>query len=364
MRIDRVSATTLAIPFRTPFIGGSQRWQDRRLTLLSLRTDTGIEGLAEFAAPVTDDLGVDVSPELSRMLEGIDLADPVALERALRNLDAWPFVGRVARAAVESALVDLLARSSRVSVAGWLAPDVARDVAVNALIGMLPAEAAAARAAEYVAEGYRTLKLKGSDEPPGALKGRVAAVRDASGSDIALRVDFNGQLSVRRAASVIAELTPFGIDYVEQPTSPRAGVAALARLRNVCDIRIAADEAVRDHGSARQLIEQDAVDVIVVKPARVGGLRQASSIAELATSAGVSVTVSTLFESGVGIAGALQLAATLPGSQGHGLATADLFESDLLVRPLEITAGQMALPAMPGLGVELDPAAIDRYRLP
>jgi L-alanine-DL-glutamate epimerase-like enolase superfamily enzyme len=101
----------------------------------------------------------------------------------------------------------------------------------------------------------------------------------------------------------------------------------------------------------------------VVKPARVGGLRQAHAIIERATTASVPVTVSTLFETGVGLAGALHLAATAPGRQAHGLATAELLESDLLRTSLPITDGRMSVPAGPGLGVDLDPVALERYRV-
>ncbi len=76
------------------------------------------------------------------------------------------------------------------------------------------------------------------------------------------------------------------------------------------------------------------------------------------------VTVSTLFETGVGLAGALHLAATAPGAQAHGLATAHLLESDLLATPLPILAGRMPVPPGPGLGIELDDAAMARYRTP
>ncbi|RKY15338.1 MAG: o-succinylbenzoate synthase, partial [Planctomycetota bacterium] len=106
-----------------------------------------------------------------------------------------------------------------------------------------------------------------------------------------------------------------------------------------------------------------AVDALVVKPARVGGLRQAGAIVELAAAAGVPVTVSTLFESGVGLAGALHLAAVTPGVQAHGLATAALLESDLLREELVISHGRMTVPDGPGLGIELDEAALARYRV-
>jgi L-alanine-DL-glutamate epimerase-like enolase superfamily enzyme len=104
------------------------------------------------------------------------------------------------------------------------------------------------------------------------------------------------------------------------------------------------------------------VAVLVVKPARVGGIRAARRIAEVAAAGGVATVVSTLFESGVGIAAALHLAAAVPGEgRAHGLATADLLASDLLARPLPVRAGAMAVPRGPGLGVELDEVALDRY---
>ena len=87
-----------------------------------------------------------------------------------------------------------------------------------------------------------------------------------------------------------------------------------------------------------------------------------AAIVELATAAAVPVTVSTLFETGVGLAGALHLAATAPGPQAHGLATAELLESDLLLAPLADRARvAWRCPTGPGLGIELDAAAVERY---
>jgi len=178
-----------------------------------------------------------------------------------------------------------------------------------------------------------------------------------------LRLDFNGSLRTELAPDVLAAVAGYDIEYAEQPIPPSAGAEALARLRWTGAVPIAADESVRDLGAARVLLDIRAVDALVVKPARVGGLRQAHAIVELAGAASVPVTVSTLFETGVGLAGALHLAATVPGPQAHGLATAELLESDLLRTSLVIEHGRMALPPGPGLGVELDPEALERYRV-
>lgn len=363
MRIVRVEVEQLDIPFREPVISATHRWEHHRAGILVLRTDDGRKGLAEFPAPQPHDLGEDVSPRLIEVLTGIELSDPVTLEATLREVDTWPFVGRAARSAVESALVDLLARVSRRSIARYLDARAAADVAVNAMLGIDTPERTASEATALVANGFRCLKLKAGDEPSGRLEARVAAVRESVGADVALRLDFNGSLGADTAGKVLASVARFDIEYAEQPIPPAAGAEALARLRWTGSVPVAADESVRDLGTARVLLESRAVDALVVKPARVGGLRQAHAIVELATAAGVPVTVSTLFETGVGLAGALHLAATAPGPQAHGLATGGLLQSDLLSATLPIRDGRLAVPAGPGLGVDLEPRAIERYRV-
>jgi len=327
-----------------------------------LHTDDHRVGLGEFPAPRPNDLGEDASPRLTEVLTGMDLGDPVAVEAVLRGIDRLPFVGRAARSAVESALVDLVAQANRRSISTHLDVEAAADVALNAVLGIGPPEEATAEAARLVTLGYRCLKLKAGDESEGALRTRVAAVREAVGPEVALRLDFNGSLGSDEAPDVLASLAPYELEYVEQPIPPSAGAEALARLRWGGSVPIAADESVRDLGTARVLLDTGAVDALVVKPARVGGLRQARAIVEVAMASSVPVTVSTLFETGVGIAGALHLAATVPGPQAHGLATADLLETDLLRTSLAIDAGRMRVPDGVGLGIELDPQAIVRYR--
>ena len=363
MRIADVRVDIVQIPFREPISSGVMRWEHRRAGILTLRTDDGRAGRGEFAAPEPADLGEDASPRLVAALTGIHLADPVALEGALRDIDTWPFVGRAARAATESALVELLALVGHRSVASYLGPELTAEVAVNALLGSGSPAQIAEQATRLVADGFRCLKLKAGAERLEDLEARVAAVREATGPGIALRIDFNGSLSVKDAARVLDRLAVFDLEYVEQPIAASAGWEALAHLRWTGSVPIAADESVRDVGAARALLDAGSVDALVVKPARVGGLRQAAAIVELATAAAVPVTLSTLFETGVGIVGALHVAAIAPGPQAHGLATASLLEADLLATPLACKGGRMMLPDGPGLGIALDEAAIERYRV-
>lgn len=363
MQLAEVRVETVEIPFRRPLVSSAERWESLRAGIVILSTDDGRRALGEFPAPRPDDLGEDVSPRLVSTLTGLELADPVAVEGSLRQIDAWPFVGRAARSAVESALMDLLAQVNRRPLSTFLHAEAVDVVTLNATLGIDEPSVTAAAAVEAVGSGFRALKLKAADEAEGVLAARVDAVRRAVGPHVALRLDFNGSLPRERAADVLAAVAVYDIEYAEQPLAPSAGAEALAHLRWTGPVPVAADEAVRDVGSARVLLETGAVDALVVKPARVGGLRQAEAIIELATTESVPVIVSTLFESGVGLAGAVHLAATAPGPQAHGLATAGLLESDLLIDSLVISDGRMTVPSGPGLGVDLDDDAVARYRV-
>ncbi len=191
----------------------------------------------------------------------------------------------------------------------------------------------------------------------------MAAVRESVGPSVSLRLDLNGALDEAAATSLLGALGHADLEYVEQPIPAAAGVAALARLRRRVPIPIAADESVTDAAAVRALVVAGAVDVVVVKPARVGGLAEAARIVDQVKATDTRVTVATFFEGGLGVAAALHLAAIVPGDRAHGLSTAGLLTSDLLADGPVIRDGRMALPAGPGIGVTLDAAAVDRHRV-
>ena len=380
MRISDVSIDLLEVPLRTTLATASAGWAVVRTGLLSLRTDTGLTGLGEVAVDGIGDaawaLATETGPSLVKTLRGLDLEDVGALDARLAAIDAWPGVGRALRSAVATARADALAKAAGRTVAVWLVEGAvpgsplrllesppASSVAVNALVGIAEPEVAAAEARRLVETGYRCLKLKGGGEAVAALVRRVAAIRESVGPLTSLRLDLNGALDEETASGVLLALEPYRLEYVEQPMPASAGVEALARLRRRVATPLAADEAVTDPAAVRALLRAGAVDVLVVKPARVGGLAEAARIVELGLASDRGVTVATLVESGVGVVAALHLAAAVPGDRAHGLSTAGLLASDLLAGGPTVQGGRMTVPSGPGLGIATDPLAVERHRV-
>jgi o-succinylbenzoate synthase len=358
-QVAAAEAIRIRVPFRRPVLTSLGIWSQRESWIVQLCDGAGAVGLGEAAL---DPGQGEQTTELVRLIR--ELVERVAGGEPLpeaAELEAAGVAGRALRCALDSAALDL----------GWVWAKAApggppRDIPVNAAIGVMEADGTVAAAVGAVAAGFATLKLKvGPERDAAALVERVAAVRAAVGAEVRLRLDVNAAWDVATARERIAAVAPFGIEFVEQPVAA-GDPSRLAAVRHGSPVPIAADEAVSSVAAARELLAARAADVLVVKPARVGGPLAAWEIAALAAAEGVPVVISTLFETGVGLAAALATAAYLPGGHSrrqlaHGLATADLLESDLLVRGLPIVQGRMIVPREPGLGIALDGAALARY---
>jgi O-succinylbenzoate synthase len=203
--------------------------------------------------------------------------------------------------------------------------------------------------------GCRTAKVKVAEpgQPEAADVARVEAVRDAIGPDGKVRVDANGGWSVDQAASILAALDKFDLEYAEQPC---ATLDELAELRRHVTVPLAADESIRRAEDPLAVRAAGAADIVVLKAQPLGGVRSALQIAE---ACGLPVVVSSAVETSVGLAAGVALAAALPELRyACGLATMSLLSGDVTADPLAEAGG--SLPVRPAA---VDPAALARFEV-
>jgi o-succinylbenzoate synthase len=272
----------------------------------------------------------------------------------LRDLaDSWPGVPDretpAARHGVTLALHDAEARSEGVPLGRHLAgPDapVADSVAVNATVGDAPVAETVERAESAVAAGYGTIKLKVGVRDPEEDVARVRAVRDAVGSGVTLRADANGAWDYTTARDVLVELAEIGVEYVEQPV-PGTELGSLSSLRGR-GVGVAADESLAEY-TVREVVEADAADTLILKPMALGGPESTLRAAGKARTAGVTSVVTTTIDGAVARAGAVHVAACLPGDRAHGVATGDLLAEDVGPDPVPVVDGRISVPDGPGV---------------
>jgi o-succinylbenzoate synthase len=205
---------------------------------------------------------------------------------------------------------------------------VLEQVPVSALLTEREPSALRAQARRAAESGHRAAKLKLGAATLAEDIARVGAAREGLGPAVALRGDANGAWDERGAREALSALAAFDLAYVEQPL-PADAIDAMARLRRGAPLRIAADESVATVQGARRLLEAGAADVLVLKPASLGGPARALDIAASARRAGCDVVFSHTFEGAIGARHVLHCAAAWGDPLAvHGLATSGLLVGD------------------------------------
>lgn len=266
-----------------------------------------------------------------------------------------PFVGhRMVKAGLELAVLDASLRRDGISFGAHLG--VTRDrVPSGVSVGIQRDPAALIDVVGgYLDEGYARIKIK---IKPGRDVDDTAAVREAFGA-IALQVDANSAYTLADA-DVLAELDRFDLLLIEQPLQEDDLVdhaTLAARLRTpVC-----LDESIVSRKAAVDALALGSASVINIKAGRVGGYLEAVAIHDLCRAAGIPVWCGGMLETGIWRAANAALAAlpgfTLPGDVS---ASNRFYARDIVCDPIVLEDGHVRVPTGPGLGIDIDPVALD-----
>lgn len=157
---------------------------------------------------------------------------------------------------------------------------------------------------------------------------RVAKVRELL-PDAGIKVDANMGWGEAQAVDSLARLSDYDLLYAEQPVATIDGLARVrAELREKGNsLLIAADESVRKAEDPLKVAQAKAADVLIIKAAPLGGIRNALRIVE---QSGLPCVISSALETSIGISTGVALAASLPQLPfGCGLGTVSLLEGDI-----------------------------------
>jgi D-galactarolactone cycloisomerase len=231
-----------------------------------------------------------------------------------------------------------------------------------------PPKYLAEEAAGYVADGFKAVKLKvgfGVEEDATVTR----AVREAIGPGIALMVDANHAYDAVAAIRLGRMIEALDIGWFEEPVPPE-DVAGYQAVKAALSIPIAGGECEFTRFGFRDLLVSRAIDIVQPDTCAAGGLSECKKIADMAEAFGVRYNPH-VWGTGIAIAASLQLLAVLPSHTPTSLAPIEpLLEFDrtehpmrqaILVRPIEHVKGIVCVPDGPGLGIEVDRAALARF---
>jgi o-succinylbenzoate synthase len=259
-----------------------------------------------------------------------------------------------AKSGFETAAWDLLAQSqgkslssmlggTRTSIFSGVSLGIEKDAAT--LLGLIE---------DYVAQGYRRVKIKIA---PGRDVDVVRAVRERFPA-LPLMVDANAAYTLDDI-DALRKLDPFDLMMIEQPLA-WDDLLDHAELQKHIKTPVCLDESIRSAADARRAVALGSCKIVNAKVARVGGLLEAKRIHDICHEAGMAVWVGGMHDYGVGRAANIALA-SLPGFTIPGdISGSDKYWVEDIVEPPIVAAhGEIQVPTGAGLGHRVVEARVE-----
>jgi L-alanine-DL-glutamate epimerase-like enolase superfamily enzyme len=339
--------------------------QPIRTVVLRLSTYSGLDGWGEAAMPWRLSESVPRRDALLPILVGRSVFDIVELAEleALKE--------PALRSAIESACWDLIGKTAKQPICRLLGGEYRHRAPVVVPLPDAPSDALPLLAREWAAQGFHWQTIPCTGELEADVQ-RIESIADAAGERVEFRLDGRCQYDMETARDLCREIESRGIQLFYDPlkkphadplpsnTGNASAIADLISLGRQIDVPLGAARTIGGPSDVLVAVRTEGVSGIAIEPQRVGGLLAALQCANVAHAAGIRAALGGAATLGIAAAARLQLAACTPAFSLGNISTYVQLPEDVLVEPLEIVDGLIAVPLGPGIGVEVDRDKLER----
>lgn len=369
MKITKVTPIGLRFFPARPPQDGLGAIAARDVVLVEIETDEGISGIGEcFALGNVRSTAVTVEEVLAPVLLGQDPTNVEGLwERMYRSsfrvgrrglvlcamsgvdIALWDITGKVAGLPVYKLLGGVTDRFTAYASGGYYMKDKSvRDLA--------------AEMAGYAEAGFTAMKMKIGALSLGQDLERVRAARAAVGAGIDLAVDANNAWDFNTAVRACRTFEELDLFFFEEPL-PSDDLDGSARLAAATTVPIAGYETEYTRWGMKEFIVRGAVDVAQTDAIWCGGISEARKIGILASAWGLPL-IPHFSASAVSLCANLQVAASLSNVRHFELTLDENpLRDELNQAPVRVERGTIFAPEGPGIGMTLNRAVLERYRV-
>lgn len=381
MKIVEVKIHPLRTPLETPF-AFSQGWvKARSATLVEVITDEGITGWGEAFAQGLE------PPQIAAAVIGSALAPVVVGQDPLDTEVLWHRMYHASRdygrkgsviagiSAIDMALWDIAGKAHGVPVHKLLGGAFRKKVQAYAtgfyrISGQGESKRLGEEAIAHYEAGFRAMKVKLGYGIQDDLAVMREIGRSIAGRGVTLMVDTNHAYGVGDAIRLGYGLAEYDLRWYEEPVAPEH-IQGYRQVRDKLPMPIAGGENEHTLYGFRDFLAAGAVDIAQPDLGSVGGFTACRHVVALAQAHGVQVNPH-VWGSAIAQAASLQMIAAVPVAHHSVFAEEPIFEYDrsshpfrqfLVKEPVQQVDGWVEIPTRPGLGVDVDRAVLDKYRI-
>jgi L-alanine-DL-glutamate epimerase-like enolase superfamily enzyme len=370
VKIKIIEPIAVSLPMKKPVQMAGETVTRADNVLVRIEAEDGVVGWGEAASAPTM-----TGETTASMMAAVAHMTPVLLQRSADDfsgvsaaMDAAMYGNSGAKAAIDIALHDLVGRATRRPLHALFGALVRRRMPVLAVIGSDDAAADLREAQARYAAGYRAFKIKVGLAPPEADAERTRVVCTALKAhskehheECLVSSDANQGYGTDAALRYVQAVADCGLDFFEQPVAAHDldGMARVAAA--VPGIWIGADEGIHAAAEIVRHHERNAARGASLKAIKLGGLRALCEASRLCERLGMRINISCKTgESSVASAAAAHIAAVVPALAWGLTVTNPALAEDVVVAPLRVEDGHVAVPDGPGLGIEVDERRVRR----
>jgi L-alanine-DL-glutamate epimerase-like enolase superfamily enzyme len=373
MKIERIEVLPVRLPLKalSRLSRGVPRTMEegKRVILVKMTADDGTVGWGEagpsrrWSAETTHSCYTTIKEYLAPVLLGRDPFDIAGLHAAM-NTELAPGLDPgqpIAKAAIDLAVHDLVCKRLGIPLQDWFGAKGSDRIELSYLVSAPDVAGVEAQVAEGLAEGYRAFKVKVGHEPGLDIERARAVLALAKGGTV--WVDANQGYTLAEALRAARGFEALGIELFEQPI-PMGEFHGMKKLLSATSMTIALDEAAMGLPVVIELIRREAVEGLVIKVNKVGGLYYARQLCDLARSAGLGLIGSGLMDAPIGFSASVHLFAAYGLDYPCDLNGPQFIAEDYLKSPVPMEGRFALVPKGPGLGIDIDEAKVKAFALP
>lgn len=367
MKIETIEVLPVRLPLRSvvKLSRGISRTieEGKQIAMVKVTADDGTIGWGEagpsrrWSAETTYSTYTTIKHYLAPVLIGRDPFDIAGLHEAM-NIELAPGFDPgqpIAKGAVDMAVHDLICKKLGINLQTWLGSKLTDRIELSYLVSAPDPDATAKVVEQGLSEGFKAFKVKVGNDPALDVASIKMAMDVAPGCTV--WPDANQGYDLDAALRAAQGFEDLGVELFEQPI-PMTDIYGFKKLLSATSMNISLDEAAMGLPFVVELLRRDAVEGLVCKVQKVGGIHYARQLCELARNAGIKLIGSGLMDAPIGFAASVHVFSAYGIDFPADLNGPQHLAGDYLKTPLPMDGQTALVPDDPGLGCDIDEARV------